>query len=164
MAFASSRSPTNTRARHSLASRSASSALWLRIAISIAGFSVRAVAAIRPTSIVSGVAITSIRAVATWAWISTAGFRRVAEHRRYAAGAQLLDGLAVLLGDDERDAGGRQLGGDALADPAVADEHDLLRQVLRVGRHRQLGERVGRVIAPRRPRSDGCRASGRSAR
>ena len=73
MAFASSRSPTNTRARHSLASRSASSALWLRIAISIAGFSVRAVAAIRPTSIVSGVAITSIRAVATWAWISTAG-------------------------------------------------------------------------------------------
>ena len=71
--WASSRSPTNTFPPLSPSSSAASSSLWLRTTISMPGLSVRAVWIIRLTSTVSGVAITSMRASATCAWINVAG-------------------------------------------------------------------------------------------
>jgi TldD protein len=73
MAAASSPSPTNTRPVPSDSSSAASSLLWLRTATSICGFSARAVCTICRTSIVWGVAMTSMRACAMWAWMSVSG-------------------------------------------------------------------------------------------
>ena len=57
--------------------------------------------------------------------------------------AQLLDELAVLLGDGEGDVALPQRRGDALSDAAVADDRDVSGEQRGVDARRQLGQRIG---------------------
>ena len=61
-------------------------------------------------------------------------------------GAQFLDLFAVLLDDDVADAPLGEQGGNALADAAVADQHDLAGQMRLIGAHRQFGQRIVAVL------------------
>ena len=70
-------------------------------------------------------------------------FARIAGHGRNALLAQLVDDFAVFLGHDKMNATLHQGGGDAPAHAAIADQHDLSRQLFLRHRHRQLGQRVG---------------------
>ena len=56
----------------------------------------------------------------------------VAPHRRLAGLAQLLDQIAVLVGDDEGDALPLQRRGNALPDAAVGDDDHLVAQEARI--------------------------------
>ncbi len=73
---------------------------------------------------------------------------RVAEHGRAAFPAQPVDDVAVLVGDDVRNALRLERGSDALADASVADDHHLLLQEAAFGARRQLGQRVVAALQP----------------
>ena len=61
-------------------------------------------------------------------------------------GAQLLDQFAVLFDDDMVDPAFSEQGGNSLADPAVAHQHDLAGELRLVGTHRQFGQRIRAVL------------------
>ena len=165
MAFASSRSPTNTRAdAPRFAAASASSSLWVRISdLDRRVQRARGLDHLRARSSVSGVAITSMRARRDVRLDQHRRLGRVAGHRGHASRAQLLDDLAVLLGDDERRCRAAVSAAAMRSpDPAVADQHHLVRQVLRVGGHRQLGQRVVARSQRRAPSAERARSQRRS--
>lgn len=57
------------------------------------------------------------------------------------------DRLAILFGDDERNAARLQRRGDVAAHPAVAHEHDLMGEELAVGRLRKLRQSCGTCLS-----------------